>query len=85
MEWVTCCACSDSYHLKCLDPPLERRPNKWKCITCKEKKRAAKENRLLKEKTYAKPKNVKLFEGVHDDECYICINGGGRCINDFFF
>ena len=69
--------------MKCLNPPLEKRPHKWKCTTCKEKKRMAKENRL-KEKTYAKPKNSKLFEGVHDDDCFMCFNGGGRCSSTLF-
>lgn len=32
-------------------------------------------------KEYAKPKNEKLFEGVHDDDCYMCFNGGGEWIS----
>lgn len=69
-DWVTCRACDDSYHLACLDPPLESRPNKWRCLHCKERNIKVKEEKEEKEQ---KP----LFEGEHDDDCFMCFNGGG--------
>eukprot|EP00956_Cyclotella_meneghiniana_P032229 scaffold87610_cov64-Cyclotella_meneghiniana.AAC.1 len=70
-DWKICRACGDSYHLKCFDPTLDHKPkNVWRCPPCKENKKAIKEIKI-NEKTFAKPKNEKLFEGVHDDDCYI--------------
>lgn len=75
---MICRACGDSYHLKCFDPTLDHKPkNVWRCPPCKENKKAIKEIKI-NEKAFAKPKNEKLFEGVHDDDCYICYNGGGE-------
>lgn len=74
-EWTTCRDCHESYHLKCLSPPLEHRPNKWRCQLCRDTKK-----KVPREKIVAKPKNEKLFEGVHDDDCYICFNGGGKLV-----
>ena len=80
---MICRACGDSYHLKCFDPTLDQKPKSvWRCPTCKENKKAIKEIKI-KEKTYAKPKNEMLFEGVHDDDCYICYNGGGESLKLF--
>eukprot|EP00956_Cyclotella_meneghiniana_P012729 scaffold18119_cov70-Cyclotella_meneghiniana.AAC.3 len=77
-NWMICRACGDSYHLKCFDPTLDHKPkNVWRCPPCKENKKAIKEIKI-NEKAFAKPKNEKLFEGVHDDDCYICYNGGGE-------
>ena len=78
LEWTTCRTCHDSYHLKCLSPPLDHRPNKWRCPACREQQKM-----IPKEKNVPKVKNDKLFKGVHDDDCYMCFNGGGE--DKFFF
>ena len=78
-EWTTCRACDDSYHLQCLDPPLEFRPNSWKCLSCKESKIKVKKDKNKKEKE-SKP----LFKGEHDDDCFMCFNGGGEIVTTWF-
>ena len=70
-EWTTCRACDDSYHLQCLNPPLEVRPNNWRCPSCKERK-----IKVKKEEKESKP----LFKGEHNDDCFMCFNGGGECL-----
>lgn len=78
-DWTTCRSCDDSYHLKCLDPPLEYRPDSWKCPVCKERKRNAKAKKEGKGKDKKEDKESKpLFEGEHDDDCFMCFNGGGK-------
>jgi hypothetical protein len=81
-DWVTCRECDDSYHLKCLDPPLENKPwGKWTCPTCKEErvkvKKKANKEKVKKEKVEKESK--PLFEGEHMDDCFMCYNGGGEC------
>lgn len=80
-DWVTCRACDDSYHMKCLDPPLEHKPNKWRCPFCKETKTKVK---LDNEERENKKEQKPLFEGEHDDDCFMCFNGGGKQLPLFF-
>lgn len=74
-DWVTCRACDESYHLKCLDPPLLYKPNSWRCGFCKVNNiKGVGEKEEREQKKEPKP----LFEGEHDDDCYMCFNGGGK-------
>ena len=87
-DWVTCRECDDSYHLKCLNPPLENKPwGKWRCPPCKiDRAKAKKEGVEMKMAKKEKAKQEKaekqskpLFEGDHMDDCFMCYNGGGEC------
>ena len=78
---VSCRACGDFFHLECLDPPLQTRPSKkWRCPTCQaakaKAKKETKKGKVKKEKEEDKP----LFEGEHDDDCFICGYGGGESL-----
>jgi hypothetical protein len=61
--------------MKCLDPPLEYKPNTWRCTICKENRVKAKVEPVAKEN---KKEAMALFDGEHDDDCYMCFNGGGK-------
>ncbi len=60
--------------MKCLDPPLEYKPNMWRCTFCKENKVKVKGE---KDDTEKKKESKPLFDGEHDDDCFMCFNGGG--------
>ena len=89
---VHCKACDKHLHLACCDPVLETKPKGgaariWRCTTCKasdapllekyQKAAAAAANKT------PKLKNLVLFEGEHEDDCYICFNGGELVCCDF--
>lgn len=76
---VWCRACDMSFHLGCHSPPLQTIPRgRWKCGNCK-----AANIPLPKPKQKVKTKDdilasLNLFKGEHQDDCYICFNGGGK-------
>lgn len=78
-DMVWCRACDMSFHLGCHSPPLQTIPRgRWKCGNCK-----AANIPLPKPKQKVKTKDdilasLNLFKGEHQDDCYICFNGGGK-------
>ena len=82
-DMVWCRACDNSFHLRCHSPPLQTIPKgRWKCGKCKIANiplpRPPKPKSKTKDEILA---SLKLFKGEHDDDCYICYNGGGKyCI-----
>merc|ERR1711966_197591 len=73
-----------SFHLGCHSPPLQTIPRgRWKCGNCK-----AANIPLPKPKQKVKTKDdilasLNLFKGEHDDDCYVCCNGGDLVYCDF--
>ena len=79
-DMVWCRACDNSFHLGCHSPPLQTIPKgRWKCGKCKIANiplpRPPKPKSKTKDEILA---SLKLFKGEHDDDCYICYNGGGK-------
>ena len=70
-DWASCKTCHDSYHCKCLSPPLESTPVKWRCPPCRQRKATVKKE--------SKP----LFEGESSDWCYVCDDGGDLLCCDY--
>jgi hypothetical protein len=59
---------------------LESKPTKWRCTTCKANKVKAKEK--VKEKVKEEKEEPKSkFEGEHDDDCFMCFEGGGEALD----
>ena len=87
---IQCKACDDHFHLFCQDPPLESKPvgrdfRTWRCNQCQ-----ANDKPLLEHHQKARPPSIRrtqmsleLFQGEHNDQCFMCFNGGQLVCCDF--
>ena len=85
-DLICCDGCNRGYHSNCHNPKIKEIPiGDWFCRDCKRKKQHKQPQRpknsgCSKREVFV---NHNLFQGEHDDDCYMCYLGGDLLCCDF--